>query len=553
VKDILQLLGYVTRIAGDAAYLRPRIALIVLSGLASGGGNIVLLAMINSFIQAPGAVKLLQVLGFASICVLVAGSRFLSQYLLAGIASNALLNLRMKLCRQILATPLRKLEEVGQGRMLAHLTDDVSALSEALVQIPVVIVNVAIVIAGLGYLGWLSLGLLLFILISMTLGIALYRVPAARSMELFRQARESWNGLFTGFQGVTLGVKELQLHAGRRKSFYESNLLHLGKRIQQFSLHGYTVLAAANSWGQVLFFAALGAVLFAAPELGSLDHETASGYALVLLFLIGPVEAILNAFPAMARARSSAEQLNAVGLMLGKPQQSPVVAAEGRRSWSSIELREVTHTYFREHEENGFTLGPINLRLEPGEIVFVVGGNGSGKTTLAKLIVGLYEPESGTILLDGKPVGDFESYRQLFSAVFSDFYLFQSLSGLAAGDVDLRARGYLERLRLEKKVSVEQERLSTINLSQGQRKRLSLLTAWMEDRPIYLFDEWSSDQDALYREFFYRDVLPGLREMAKAVIVITHDERYRDAADRIIELDYGQIVRISRKKEQLLV
>ena len=63
----------------------------------------------------------------------------------------------------------------------------------------------------------------------------------------------------------------------------------------------------------------------------------------------------------------------------------------------------------------------------------------------------------------------------------------------------------------------------------------------MEDRPIYVFDEWSADQDPVYREVFYREILPDLRDRGKCVVAITHDDRYFHIADRVIELDYGQV------------
>ncbi|MGB8129136.1 MAG: hypothetical protein WCG81_05045 [Candidatus Angelobacter sp.] len=80
-----------------------------------------------------------------------------------------------------------------------------------------------------------------------------------------------------------------------------------------------------------------------------------------------------------------------------------------------------------------------------------------------------------------------------------------------------------------------------MSLSQGQRKRLALLTAYLEDRPVYVFDEWSADQEPVFREVFYRHLLPALRDRSKTVVVISHDDRYFDVADRVIQLEYGRI------------
>ncbi len=88
--------------------------------------------------------------------------------------------------------------------------------------------------------------------------------------------------------------------------------------------------------------------------------------------------------------------------------------------------------------------------------------------------------------------------------------------------------------------SGSRRRLSTVALSQGQRKRLALLTALLEDRPIYVFDEWAADQEPGFREWFYTRILSQLKARGKTVVVITHDDRYFDCADQIVRLDFGQ-------------
>jgi putative ATP-binding cassette transporter len=185
----------------------------------------------------------------------------------------------------------------------------------------------------------------------------------------------------------------------------------------------------------------------------------------------------------------------------------------------------------------------LALTLRPGELLFIIGGNGSGKSTLAKLITGLYIPETGEIQLDGKLINqqNREWYRQHFSVVFSDFYLFERLLGFDNADLDRQAQEYLKQLQLDHKVKVEQGRLSTTALSQGQQKRLALLTAYLEDRPIYLFDEWAADQDPLFKEIFYTQFLPQLRDRGKTVLVISHDDHYFYLADHMIKLDYGMV------------
>ncbi|MDB6020786.1 MAG: cyclic peptide transporter, partial [Pedosphaera sp.] len=213
-----------------------------------------------------------------------------------------------------------------------------------------------------------------------------------------------------------------------------------------------------------------------------------------------------------------------------------------------LELINVVHAYHMESEDRDFVLGPINLRFKPGELVFLVGGNGSGKSTLAKIITGLYIPESGEIRLNGRAIdqGNRDEYRQMFSAVFSDFYLFDTLLGLHSPDLDARARAYLAEFHLQRKVKIVDGNLSTTSVSTGQRKRLALLTAYLEDRPFYLFDEWASDQDPQFKAVFYTRLLPELKARGKTVLVITHDDNYFHLADRLIKLDYGQLTKPAR-------
>jgi ABC-type lipoprotein export system ATPase subunit len=134
-----------------------------------------------------------------------------------------------------------------------------------------------------------------------------------------------------------------------------------------------------------------------------------------------------------------------------------------------------------------------------------------------------------------------EWYRAHFSAIFSDFYLFDRLLGLTGPHLDARASDYLARLELDGKVQVENGVFSTTALSSGQHKRLALLISFLEDRPIYVFDEWAAAQDAHFRDIFYTVLVPELRRKGKGVIVISHDDRYYRLGDRTLRLTYGQM------------
>jgi putative ATP-binding cassette transporter len=360
----------------------------------------------------------------------------------------------------------------------------------------------------------------------------------------------------------------------RREAFFSGPFHDHLVSYRQLRFEGERLFAFARAWGIIMVLTLLGTILYGLPKLGIFSGQILLGYILTLMYLKTPLDRVQDNVPIYNEGRLAIEHLQSLGLSLdrianslraagkGDEQNSSPVKAKtnilGRipqRSFQQIELAGVTHKYYREQDEREFELGPIDLTINSGEMIFLVGGNGSGKTTLAKLLIGLYVPEAGNIFFDGQPISDDERewYSQHFAVVFSDFFLFESLLGLEtpAHDLDARAREYLLQLQLDHKVQVNSGVLSTTKLSQGQRKRLALLTAFLEDRPIYLFDEWAADQDPTFKRVFYHELLPELKARGKTVIVISHDDHYYYMADRIVKLDSGKLDRIDYAPELL--
>ena len=527
-------------------YSRRTTILAILAGIISGAATTGMLAVINAALRGDGLSTRKLIWAFLAFCLLLPLARFVSESLLIRLGQGALLELRMRLSRQILATPLRHLEEFGAPRLMSSLTDDIPTITNALLSIPVICINVAVVIAGLVYLGWLSWWVLLLVLIFMAVGIATYQLVVIKAIRFLHVARAHTEALYSHFRALTEGTKELKLHRRRREVFAEEVLKSSATAYRHEIVKGSMIYSGAASWGQALGFVVVGLLIFAIPAWYAFSIQVMTGYVLVLLFVVTPLQVVMTTLPNLSRANIAVGRIEELGLSLTK------YATEERTSahndlpamWESLEFRDVMHTYHSEEKDESFILGPIDFTLRPGELVFFTGGNGSGKTTLAKLLVGLYAPESGEILLDGKPITDEnrEHYRQIFSVVFSDFFLFDSLLGIESQQLDEHALEYLKQLQLTQKVEVKDGVLSTTKLSQGQRKRLALLTAYLEDRPIYLFDEWAADQDPLFKQVFYYELLPELKARSKTVLVISHDDRFYEVGDRIIKLESGKIV-----------
>jgi len=526
-------------------YSRGLVALAMLTGMISGAANAALLALVHSALESKGYSATVLVWSFGGLCLFMPLCRIVSQVVLGHLAQMAIFDMRMKLSEQILDVPLVKVEELGGSRILATLTDDIVGISNALTAIPALVLHISIVSVCLAYLGWLSMGVFLGVSVFVVLGMLSYSFASRAAMRSLARAREAQDWLFDHFRSMIEGAKELRLHRGRRTAFYFDVLRSAAKSSQRHNTKGLALYTAAGGWSQFLFFLLIGLVVFALPRVRSVDVATLTGYVIVLFYMLIPLEVISGALPNLGRANVALKKVESLGLSLGeaRPAAKPLLIAGGAEPWESLELVGVTHSYKKENDDRRFQLGPVNLRIRRGELIFLIGGNGAGKTTLVKVIAGLYAPASGDVLLNGTPITEatLDAYRQLFSALFSDFYLFETLLGIESSDLDNHSLHYLKRLQLDKDVTVESGKLSTLALSQGQRKRLALLTAYLEDRPIYIFDEWAADQDPLFKNIYYHEILAELKARGKTILAISHDDRYFSLADRIIKIEEGNI------------
>ena len=419
-------------------------------------------------------------------------------------------------------------------------------ITQAMLAIPAFAMNLAILVGGAVYLGCLSTTVLFAMFGFIILGATAYRLLIRRGFVFLKAARAEEDQLFRHFRALTDGVKELKLHRERRDVFLYQNIEATTEAYRKHNVAAELRFIVANNWSHLLFFALIGLLLFLLPRVEHVSPQEMTGYVIATLYLMGPLSGLLSSLSVFGRANVALEKIDQLGVVLAARtiDDCPPAVVEKVPAFQRLELTGITHRYHREREDDHFILGPVNLSFRPGELVFLAGGNGSGKSSLAKVITGLYPPASGEIRLNGTLIDDSnrDDYRQNFSAVFSDFYLFDSLLGLSRPNLDAQARHYLEELHLNHKVKIQDGVLSTVDLSQGQRKRLALLTAYLEDRPFYLFDEWASDQDPLFKDVFYTRLLPELKARNKAVLVITHDDHYFHLADRMIKLDYGRIV-----------
>lgn len=294
---------------------------------------------------------------------------------------------------------------------------------------------------------------------------------------------------------------------------------------------------------QASFYIILAVVVFMLPRFIDTYSRQVMESTSVVLFIVGYLSGFVEIIPVFARSNAALKNMAALEAQLDAAVELRPETLDLFPGFQTISARDMHFAYQDQSGEKAFSVGPLNLEVQRGEILFLTGGNGSGKSTLLKLLTGLYRPDAGAITVDGVAVNQASVFalREMYSAIFTDFHLFDRFYGYH--DVDAaRINALIHDLGLEQKVSFADGAFSTLKLSTGQRKRLALIITLIEDRQIYVFDEWAADQDQRFRRHFYEVILPELKQRGKTVIAVTHDDAYWGHADRLVKLDGGTVV-----------
>jgi putative ATP-binding cassette transporter len=512
-------------------------------GALSGLATMWLLSTVNKGLHAETGLDTAMIVEFAGLCAISIGGSALSGIANTSVGQRVVAALRKDVADRILRMPLVEVERYGGYRLLAILTTDIDMISGFALQFPSVLIAWAIALGSFAYLLLLSKIAFALSAVAASLGIFIGYLGQQRWTADYEGARSAEDELRKHYRAITEGAKELRLNRQRRTRVHSFLLSGAIERIA-----GLRTLAMRRVWAVdaaigVLYFAAIGALLAVGPKSGG-GSEALTGAVLVMLFARASLEQIISSLSLLGMARASFRRITALPVALESVYAPQTAGDSSIAGWNEIELRNVRHQ-FGDNGNSGerFVLGPLSVRIRQGETTFIVGENGSGKTTLMKLLLGLYSPQEGSLLLDGCPVPPehFDAYRQMFSAVFFDYFLFDELP-TGTESVSKRAIEVLNRFAIAHKVRVEGNAFTTTDLSSGERKRLALVQVLIENRPIMMFDEWAADQDPTFRRVFYREILPELKRLGKTLIVISHDDRYFDASDRIVRMANGKIV-----------
>lgn len=515
----------------------------VVSGLSAAGIALVLQAAI----AARGADLGWHIAAFAACWLGYGLGSVLTANRVMRVTQRAVRELRLGLSRQILGLPLPVLERES-ARIFPVLTEDIQTIVWAAENFPTALTGAVTILGCAAVLATISWPLALACGVLLALAFAVYYLPYQRLTGHLGRWRAEWDRIAQLIDGLIHGHKELMLDPKKRDALLDRHLEPAARRQEAEMTRAATWDTLLRRWGEMFLLLGIGALLFTLPWHGFASYDAFARFLFVCLFLLGPLGTVAGFAGYLGRIDVATRRAQELGVSLTEeralrsdppPAAPPAFVPFGLRG-----------TVYHHPGDNGaaFSLGPIDLAFDRPEIVFIHGGNGSGKTTLLKLLCGLYSPAAGELLVGGAR-GDERhaaAHRQRCAAVFAQPHLFPSLLGYEnAAD---RAPEWLGRVGLADRVRIDADgRFSTTALSQGQRKRLALVAALLEDKPFYLFDEWAADQDPEFRRAFYDRFLPDLRARGRLVIAITHDELYHNRADRLIHVVEGRIASDQRQ------
>lgn len=423
------------------------------------------------------------------------------------------------------------------------IVSDVNSMTNASMWVISFFISIILALSCLVYLATISLALFAITLAIAMIGIIVYHFSSRNSILDFQRARRLENRFLENFNSILNGFKEIYLDSKKGKAI-EHKINGIASEAYVNNINAHTGFMNNQITGQILFYILISSVLLFFSVSLNLKPGDIISFVFTLLYLLNSIETIMALLPQLARANVAANHLFGLKKHLEETTTSSSTELPekliSKGSFQELSIHNLEFSYGE--NDKSFGIGPVSFSIQKGETVFIYGGNGSGKTTFIHSLLGLCKPSAGEIRCNGKLIsGDnYQGYRGIFGVVFSDFYLFNELFGVDEFDEGLW-NYYLKLFELEEKVTIEGKTFSTTDLSTGQRKRLALIAALLEEKPVLVLDEWAADQDPYFRRKFYTEIIPLLKEEGFTIIAITHDDKYYYCADKLYKMDYGKL------------
>ena len=456
--------------------------------------------------------------------------------------------------RKILSAPLAKLEKIGSQRFFTAV-EDLRTFAFLPYTVTHTVNSLLMLFLCIGYMFSLSLYAALIVVGLIILIAACYFIvmtSMAKKVEKLRLYNEDY---YKYVDDVIKGFKELKLSFFRRENLMNRFLIPNRDEARDLDFRINYVFLSINLISQYGLYFVVAVILFILPEWGLLDRSEVIAYVVIILFISGPINNLVNLEQVYTRFLVAYRRIMKFmsDFESGERESSPF-DKEKKATFKSVEFRDITFSYDTKHkQEKSFALGPINLKITQGEVVFIIGGNGSGKSTFINTLTGLYTPSGGKIVFNEEyNKNPQEQLQQNVAAVFTDNHIFSHNYEDFALEGNERYTSLLTTMKMDEVVIDDKEESARRKFSKGQSKRMSFIFALLENKPLLILDEWAADQDPHFRKFFYEMLIPKFKAEGKTIIAVTHDDAYFHQADRIIKFNYGKIEKDVRVKESPL-
>lgn len=465
----------------------------------------------------------------------------LSSYLISLLTQSMIFKLRTELSAKILNASFQKTEQ-KLDKILPVLTVDINFVSASMNRLPPVVTGLATALGCVMYLFYLSweLTIACILLFAFAFLINYFSFPYLKKYS--EQARNEWDKIYVNFEGLVYGMKELKLNKKHRENYISSTLKPNCNNERKYRIQEETLYAVSARLVEVVLFFGIGAFIYSIELISWVPQDVFGNYLLVLAFTVAPLATVSGYLKHAKRTQVSLDKIEQIGVSL-EIESSAMTKEIQTANWNpdTDPIFSLDHVKFSYDSEDSFAIGPLNMNVMYNEIVYIIGGNGSGKTTFIKLLTGLYNPTGGVLKLKNHEIGtnEIDNYREHFAGVFTDYYLFDDLYHIDRDMMVDNSESLLKQLEIDHKVSIDDNKISSTKLSYGQRKRLAMLVSIMENKQIYIFDEWAANQDPYFKEIFYTKLLPDLKAKGKTIVAISHDEKYFKHADRVFNMVGG--------------
>ncbi len=448
-----------------------------------------------------------------------------------------------KLFSQILRAPLLTLENFGSQRFYTAM-EDLRLFANLPYTVTHTVSSLLMLILGVVYMFTISISAAAIVLVLVLLvGLCYFVVMNSMSSQV-AELRNLNEHYYSYVNDLISGFKELKLSLSRRKNILAHHLGPNRDKSEGLDFRINYVFLSINMISQYGLYFVIAAVLFGLPAMGLLDSEDIIAYVVVILFISGPINNLINLQQTYTRFMVANTRINKFMKDFQIDITSTLVDEINDKELKSLEFKKVSFSYESKDNDQSFALGPIDLKINAGEVIFIIGGNGSGKSTFVNILTGLYEPSQGEIILNGtEKISIKEDLQDSMAAIFTNNHIFSKNYDTYKLESNEEYKGFLKTMQLDGVILDDKEESARRRFSKGQSKRMSMIFALLEKKPILILDEWAADQDPHFRKFFYEELIPKLKREGKTIIAVTHDDAYFKNADRIIKFDYGKIVK----------